>query len=122
MSSTLLKRKMRLVRQTRVRKRISGTPERLRLNVYRSNKHIYAQVIDDTQGKTVCSTSSLSPDVTEQCKGKNKKEQAVVVGKHIAELCKKANITKVVFDRAGLIYHGRVKALAEGARENGLEF
>jgi large subunit ribosomal protein L18 len=94
-----------------------------RLLVFRSNKHIYAQIVDDEQQRTITGTGSLSQAIAEQvaqCKGKI--AVAKLVGKQIAELAKEKKITKVVFDRAGYLYHGRVKALAEGAREGGLEF
>ena len=107
---------MRKIRHERVRAKISGTPECPRLSVYRSNKNISAQIIDDVNGITLASASSLKLE-----NGSNI-EAASVVGKMIAEEAKKANITKVVFDRGGYLYHGRVQALAEAARENGLEF
>lgn len=109
----------RKVRQTRVRKKITGTPERPRLNVYRSNKNIYAQIIDDVNGKTLVSASTLEKDFAEN--GGNK-EGAKLVGKAIGERALKAGIENVVFDRAGYIYHGRVKELSEAAREAGLKF
>lgn len=105
-----------------IRKSIQGTPERPRLNVFRSSKHIYAQLIDDTQMNTIVSSSTLDKNVVEKLEGLNKKEAAELVGKDIAEKAKDAGIEKVVFDRGGYLYHGRVKALAEGARENGLKF
>ena len=107
----------RLRRHKRVRKTISGTPEMPRLNVFRSNKEIYVQVIDDTNGVTLASSSSKVLKVN----GGNI-EGAKLVGKDIAEKCKKAKIERVVFDRGGYLYHGRVAALADAARENGLEF
>ena len=103
----------------RVRKKISGTPVRPRLSVYRSNKAIYAQIIDDLSGHTLVSASSQEEAVV---KSVNKSEQANAVGKILAERATQANITTVVFDRGGYLYHGRVKALAEGAREAGLSF
>lgn len=112
------KREARLRRHTRVRKSISGTTEVPRLNVFRSNKAIYAQVIDDSKGVTLVSSSSLELKLQN---GGNI-EAAQKVGKDIAEKCKKAKINKVVFDRGGFLYHGRVAALAESAREAGLEF
>jgi large subunit ribosomal protein L18 len=105
-----------------IRKSIQGTPERPRLNVFRSSKHIYAQLIDDTQMNTLVSSSTLDKNVVEKLEGLTKKEAAELVGKDIAEKAKDAGIEKVVFDRGGYLYHGRVKALAEGARENGLKF
>ncbi len=104
-------------RHARVRKTISGTATSPRLNVFRSNKEIYAQVIDDNKGVTLASSSSKILKVN----GGNI-EGAKAVGKDIAEKCKKAKIEKVVFDRGGYLYHGRVAALADAARENGLEF
>jgi large subunit ribosomal protein L18 len=102
-----------------IRKRVSGSQERPRLSVFRSNKGIYAQIIDDVTGKTLVSTSSLSKDFAE--KG-NKSDQSVAVGKMVAQKAIAAGITTVVFDRNGYLYHGRVKSLAEGAREGGLIF
>ena len=102
-----------------IRKRLSGSSERPRLSVYRSNKGIYAQVIDDVTGKTIASASSLSKDFA--AKG-TKSEQSVAVGKAVAAKAVAAGIKDVVFDRNGYLYHGRVKSLAEGAREGGLNF
>lgn len=109
----------RLKRHRRVRKNISGTAEKPRLNVFRSSKHIYAQVIDDTKGVTLVSASSLEKDFDGA--GSNC-EAAKTVGKRVAEKALAKGIKTVVFDRGGYIYHGRVAALAEGAREAGLEF
>lgn len=109
----------RLRRHKRVRAKISGTPERPRLNVFRSDANIYAQVIDDVNGVTLCSASSLEKGF--QGLGSNC-EAAKKVGQAVAERAKAKGITVVVFDRGGYIYHGRVQALAEGAREGGLEF
>ena len=106
-------------RHKRVRSKISGTPERPRLNVFRSSKHIYAQVIDDTNGVTLCSASSVEKDFDGA--GSNK-DAARKVGKVVAERAVKKGIETVVFDRGGYIYHGRVKELAEAAREGGLKF
>ncbi len=103
-------------RHLRVRKKISGTPERPRLVVYRSLKHIYAQLVDDVAQRTLMTVSSHGVD-----EGK-KMEKSTEVGKRIAQRAKDAGITRVVFDRAGYKYHGRVKAVADGAREGGLEF
>ena len=113
-----IKNKLRIARHYRVRNKISGTEQRPRLNVFRSNKNIYAQIIDDTKGVTLVSSSSLELKLTN---GGNI-EGAQAVGKDIAAKAKKAKITKVVFDRGGYLYHGRVEALANAARENGLEF
>ncbi len=104
----------------RVRSKISGTADRPRLSVFRSNKQISVQLIDDVAGKTLAATSSLAKDVAEQ--NGSKGEKAAMVGKSIAELAAKAGITSVVFDRNGYLYHGRVKQLAEAAREAGLKF
>lgn len=112
--------KKRLKRHKRVRSKITGTSERPRLNVFRSEKHIYAQIIDDTKGVTLCSSSSLEKTF-KGGSGANK-EGAAAVGKTIAERAKKKGIETVVFDRGGYIYHGRVKELAEAAREGGLKF
>ena len=116
MINKVSRNEMRTIRHERVRAKISGTPECPRLSVYRSNKNISAQIIDDVNGITLACASSLKLE-----NGSNI-EAAAVVGKMIAEEAKKANITKVVFDRGGYLYHGRVQALAEAARENGLEF
>jgi len=109
----------RLKRHRRVRKNISGTAERPRLNVFRSLNHIYAQIIDDTKGVTLVSASSMDKDFAGY--GGNI-EGATAVGKKVAEKALAAGIKTVVFDRGGYVYHGRVAALAEGAREGGLEF
>ena len=110
----------RLRRHARVRKNISGTAERPRLNVFRSSKHIYAQIIDDVAGTTLVSASSLEKAFTENYGGNC--DAAKAVGKLVAEKALEKGIKAVVFDRGGYIYHGRVAALAEGAREAGLEF
>ena len=112
----------RINRHRRVRVNVSGTPERPRLNVFRSLKHIYAQVIDDIQGITLVTASTIDGEVASQISGKTKKEQAAVVGKVLADRAQAAGIDQVVFDRGGYMYHGRVKALAEAAREGGLKF
>ena len=109
----------RIKRHQRVRKNISGTAERPRLNVYRSLNHIYAQIIDDTKGVTLAAASSMDKDFTEY--GGNC-EAAKAVGKKVAEKALEKGIKAVVFDRGGYLYHGRVAALAEGAREGGLDF
>jgi large subunit ribosomal protein L18 len=103
----------------RIRKNIFGSSEQPRLSVFRSNKEIYAQIIDDTKGVTLVACSSYKNKSVE---GKNKSEQATVVGKELAEKAVKAGISAVVFDRNGYQYHGRVKSLADGAREAGLKF
>ena len=112
--------KQRLLRHRRVRGKISGTPECPRLDVFRSAKHMYAQIIDDVNGKTLCAASTLEKDFSGKSTGNA--EAAKAVGQMIADKAKKLGIENVVFDRGGFIYHGRVKALAEGARENGLKF
>jgi large subunit ribosomal protein L18 len=109
-------------RHRRVRARLSGTGERPRLNVFRSSEHIYVQIIDDVKGHTLLSASTIDPEVRAQVSGKSKTEAARIVGQMVARRAKAAGITSVVFDRGGWQYHGRVKALAEGAREGGLEF
>ncbi|HHW39834.1 MAG TPA: 50S ribosomal protein L18 [Syntrophomonadaceae bacterium] len=106
----------------RVRKKVFGTPERPRLSVYRSLNHLYAQVIDDTRGVTLAAASTLSPEIREQVNGRKNMEAARIVGRLIAEKAKAQGITKVVFDRGGNLYHGRLAALADAAREQGLEF
>ena len=116
------KNKLRKVKHSRARFTLSGTAEKPRLNVYRSTTNIYAQVIDDNAGNTLCAASSLDKDLVEKCKGKNKKEQAFLVGESIGQKAVKAGIKNVVFDRGGYIYTGRVQQLAEGARSAGLEF
>ncbi len=113
---------VRVIRHARVRKKISGTPEMPRLCVYRSNKYIYAQVIDDTKGVTLVQASSLDPALKGQLEEVDKSGEAKLVGKLVAERAKQAGIDQVVFDRGGYVYTGRVAALATGAREAGLEF
>ena len=113
----------RLKRKSRVRKNVKGTPEKPRLSIFKSAKHIYAQIIDDSQAATLIDASSLSKDIQGQIQGKGgNKEGAAIVGQAIAERALKKGIKKVVFDRNGFLYHGRVKALADSARENGLQF
>jgi large subunit ribosomal protein L18 len=109
-------------RITHIRKRIFGTPERPRLVVSRSGRHIYAQIIDDQSGTTLGATSTLDPDVKKGVAGNSKVEAAKIVGIRMAEIAKGKGIEAVVFDRHGFLYHGRVKALADGARKGGLEF
>jgi large subunit ribosomal protein L18 len=110
-------------RHSRVRKRLSGTSERPRLNVFRSLSNIYAQVVDDVQGITLVSASSLDPSIKDaRDNGKGKIGQATQVGKLVAERALEAGVADVVFDRGGYKYHGRVKALADAAREAGLKF
>ncbi len=110
-------------KQARIRKKVKGTTERPRFAVFRSAKHAYAQIIDDTTGKTLVSVSSLSKDIREEVKkAKTPKELYKMVGVATAKKALEKNIKEVVFDRSGYLYHGRVKALAEGAREGGLKF
>lgn len=109
-------------RKIRVRKKVIGTPIRPRLSVYRSLKHIYAQVIDDTKGCTIVSASTADPALRKQIKSGGNKEAALLVGKLIAEKSLAQKIDKVVFDRGGRDYHGCIKAVADGAREKGLQF
>jgi len=117
MSNTKLKRRVRI--KKRIRKNVSGTELRPRLTVFRSNKQIYAQLIDDKKGVTLASSTSLKENDTQNI---NKIDQAKYVGKQIAEKAIKAGISEVVFDRNGYLFHGRVKALADSARESGLKF
>ena len=113
---------IRVIRHARVRKKISGTTERPRLCVYRSNAHIYAQVIDDTVGRTLAAASTVEKDIAAQIGDCDKKGAAKLVGKIVAERAQAAGIKTVVFDRGGYIYTGRVAELAAGAREAGLDF
>jgi large subunit ribosomal protein L18 len=108
-------------RKLRIRKKVSGTPERPRLSVFRSAKHIYAQVIDDTTGKTLAHASTLSKDLKGTLSEDKKSDAAKKVGALIAKICKSKGVDRVVFDRNGYLYHGRVSALAQAAREAGLE-
>jgi large subunit ribosomal protein L18 len=110
-------------RQVRVRSKVYGTPERPRLNVFRSTNHIYAQIIDDDKGHTLVAASTVEANIKSALTAESKKmEEAKKVGEIVAQRAKDKGITQVVFDRAGYLYHGRVKALAEGAREGGLQF
>lgn len=109
-------------REQRVRTKLRKTTERLRLSVFRSNNHIYAQIIDDKSGTTLVAASSLEKEVSGKGKSSGNKEMAQKVGRTVAEKAKKVNIEEVVFDRGGYLFHGRVKALAEAAREAGLKF
>ncbi len=113
---------VRVIRHARVRKKISGTPDMPRLCVYRSNKSIYAQVIDDVKGVTLVSASTLDPAIKGQLENINKKGAAKLVGKLVAERALNAGLKTVVFDRGGYVYTGRVAELAAGAREAGLNF
>lgn len=122
MGSLNLRKKARLKRKKRIRKKLFGTQQRPRLSVFRSSKHIYAQVIDDTLGHTLTTASSLEKAVKEQPKFDNKIAMANFVGKLLGERTIEKGINQVVFDRNGFLYHGRVKAVSDGAREAGLEF
>src|SRR3954447_11505071 len=119
-STNMKKQLLRVRRKAHIRKKGGGARERPRLSVYRSLHHIYAQVIDDITGKTLAAASTLSPEL-KNGKGK-KKELAKEVGKLVAKKCQEAKIAAVVFDRNGFMYHGRVAAVADGAREGGLKF
>jgi len=116
------KRESRIRRHERVRKTVQGSPERPRLTVHRSLKNIYAQIVDDTTGRTLCSASSVSREIRgEEAKGP-KVELSKAVGRLVAKKAVERGVKKVVFDKGGYRYHGRIKALADGARESGLEF
>ncbi len=122
MINKINKNELRKKRSLRVRKNIHGTAERPRLNVYRSLNHIYAQVINDDNGTTIASASTVQKDVVKLIEGKTKKEAAFIVGECVAKAAIKKGVKTVVFDRAGYLYTGRVSALADGARQAGLEF
>lgn len=115
-------RELRMRRHARLRKRVKGSSQRPRLSVFRSNVHIYAQVIDDTTGRTLAAASSKDRTLSGTLGGKTKTERAQAVGKLIAERAKNAGVEQVVFDRGGYQYHGRIQALADAAREGGLTF
>ncbi|MCD6447106.1 MAG: 50S ribosomal protein L18 [Candidatus Marinimicrobia bacterium] len=117
-----LKRDARIKKKIRIRKRLSGTSERPRLVVYRSNMHISAQIVNDDNHEVICSASSFAKDLRASLKDKSKSEFSLSVGKSIAEKAKAKGVKAVVFDRNGFIYHGRVKILADACRKNGLEF
>jgi large subunit ribosomal protein L18 len=118
----LTSREARLRRHLRIRKKVVGRTDRPRLAVYRSLAHIYAQIVDDAVGRTLASASTLEAELRGQLEGKKKLEQAQLVGRLVGERAKAAGVTRVVFDRGGNLFHGRVKALADSAREAGLEF
>jgi large subunit ribosomal protein L18 len=121
--ASISRAKSREKRKRRVRRKVVGTSERPRLSVFRSAKNIYAQIIDDTSFNTLVQVSTISRDIKDQLKGKSgNKEGASMIGKLIAQRAQEKGIKKVVFDRNGFLYHGRVKSLAEAAREGGLEF
>jgi large subunit ribosomal protein L18 len=112
----------RLSRKRRIRRKISGTGERPRLSVFRSARHIYAQIVDDLQGHTLVAASTLSKEIREKLTGLKKGETAKEVGRLLAAKAKEKGISQVVFDRNGFLYHGRIKAVADSCRENGLIF
>lgn len=114
--------KNRVAKHRKLRKKIAGTSERPRLNIYRSLTNVYAQVIDDSIGKTLVSASTLDEEIKGKIKNGGNKEAAHLIGKLVGQRAVEKKITKVVFDRGGYLYHGRVKELADGAREAGLEF
>lgn len=122
MKRTKTMRAARIRRHARIRKRVSGTPERPRLAVFRSLSHIYAQVIDDVSRTTLVAASDMEPALKSKAAGKKKSDVATLVGELVAERAKDKGVTKVVFDRGGYPFHGRIKALAEAARSGGLEF
>lgn len=106
----------------RIRATVRGTADRPRLNVYKSNKHVYAQLVDDLKGQTLVAVSTQTQEIADDIKDKTNQEAAEVVGKHLAKLADDRGLDKAVFDRSGYKYHGVIKALAEGAREGGLDF
>jgi large subunit ribosomal protein L18 len=112
----------RVRRHHRIRRKLVGTGEVPRLAVFRSHTHIYAQLVDDATGRSLCGTSTLDPALREALVGKKKSERGRLVGKRIAEIAQSRGILQVAFDRGGYVYHGRIRALAEGAREGGLKF
>ena len=122
MKKTATTRAARVRRHARVRKRVSGTEQKPRLAVFRSLTHIYAQVIDDVARATIVSASDIEADVMKQVKGKKKSDAATIVGGIVAQRAKEKGVTRVVFDRGGYPFHGRIRALAQAAREGGLEF
>jgi len=122
MGSVDIKRQARIKRKKRIRKNMTGTPQRPRLSVFRSARHVYAQIVDDTRGTTVVAASSVEKAVKSQPQFENKIAQAAHIGQLIAERAAEKGIKKVVFDRNGFLYHGRVKAISDGARKAGLDF
>ena len=122
MGSSAARKQARIKRKKRIRKNIFGSKERLRLSVFRSSRHIYAQIVDDTCGDTIATASSLEKAVKEQPKFDNKVAVANYVGKLLGERAVEKGLKKVVFDRNGFLYHGRVKAFSDGARAAGLDF
>ena len=122
MGSAQQRQAMRVKRKKRIRRKVQGTAERPRLTVFRSARHIYAQVIDDQQGQTLAAASTMEKELRDRNDFENKKAAAGEIGKRIAQRAANRGITTVVFDRNGYKYHGRVKAVSESARENGLDF
>ncbi len=122
MSATNPKQVARLKRQKRIRRKTQGTTQRPRLCVFRSAKHIYAQLIDDSRGQTLASASSMESDIRQRTDFENKVALATLIGKLIGERAQEKGVKQVVFDRNGFLYHGRVKAVSEGARKSGLDF
>lgn len=122
MNSVTQRKTLRLKRKKRIRKNINGTPDRPRMSVFRSAKHIYTQIVDDTRGVTLVSASTTEKAVREQRKFENKTAAALFIGQLIAERAAEKGIKSVVFDRNGFLYHGRVKAVTDGARKAGLDF
>jgi large subunit ribosomal protein L18 len=122
MGSVDVKRQARIKRKKRIRKKMVGTSDRPRLSVFRSARHVYAQIVNDASGETVVAASSVEKAVKSQAPFENKVAQAVHIGKLIAQRAAEKGIKKVVFDRNGFLYHGRIKAVSDGAREAGLDF
>lgn len=122
MANTNIRMLARKRRQKRVRKKIRGSQERPRLCVFRSSRHIYAQIVDDDSGRTLVAASTITSELKDKVKGLKKSQAAKLVGEHLGALAKSNGITTVIFDRNGFLYHGRVRALSEGAREAGLTF
>ena len=122
MKQAIKRRASRLRRKRSIRKRVNGTATRPRMSVFRSSKHIYAQVVDDVTGVTLAAASTVDKEIRGEVGELKKSEAAALVGKKLAERCKAKNIDQVFFDRGGFIYHGRVASLADGAREGGLVF
>lgn len=122
MGSANRRQDLRLKRKKRIRKKLSGTEDRPRMSVFRSAKHIYSQIIDDTKGITLVTASTTEKEIREQQKFENKTAAAIFIGQLIAERATEKGIKSVVFDRNGFLYHGRIKAVSEGARKAGLDF
>lgn len=122
MDKTTKKRQRRARIRRRIRSTIRGTADQPRLSIYKSNKHVYAQLVDDRMGHTLAAASTKTEEVADEIKDKTKQEAAEIIGKHLAKLADDKGINEVVFDRSGYKYHGVIKALADGAREGGLDF